>query len=54
MNYIIETIDLIRSNNFYGAGDNIEIAKGKKQIVSNWKVFIRKIKRAYYGNRKEN
>ena len=36
---------MLRSNDFYGGGDNIEIAKGKYQIVSNWSDAKSKIKR---------
>ena len=54
MNYITKAIGLLRFNNYYGAGENIEIAKGKNQIVDSWKVFTRKLKRSYYGNREKN
>lgn len=54
MNYISKTIDLIRSQEFYGTSESIEIAKGKYQIVDSWSVFIRKLKRSIHGNRKRN
>ena len=54
MNYITKTIDLLRAADYYGAGENIEITKGKFQLVDSWKVFIRKIKRSTYGNRERN
>ena len=54
MNYITKVVDLIRANEFYGATENIEIAKGKYQLANNWETFISKIKRSFYGNRKRN
>ena len=42
---IINIVDLVRSADFYGGSETIEIAKGKYQIASNWKQFVRKIKR---------
>ena len=40
MNYITKVIDTLRMDEFYGASENIEIAKGKFQIVRNWKSFM--------------
>lgn len=54
MSYITDTINLLRATDYYGASDNIEIAKGKYQIVDSWSVFIRKLKRSIHGNRKRN
>lgn len=54
MNYITKVVDLIRANEFYGATENIEIAKGKYQLANNWSTFISKIKRTINGNRKRN
>tara|TARA_R110000765_G_scaffold302243_1_gene396562 strand:- start:1491 stop:1664 length:174 start_codon:yes stop_codon:yes gene_type:complete len=45
INEIILALDLLRSNNFYGGSECIEIAKGKNEIVYSWKGFITKIKR---------
>lgn len=42
---IIEIVDLVRNADYYGGTETIEIAKGKNQIASTWKQFIRKIKR---------
>jgi len=42
---IAQIIDLLQKNNFYGAGENTEIAKGKNEIAKNWKDAKRKIKR---------
>tara|TARA_R110000744_G_scaffold117486_1_gene219744 strand:- start:196 stop:366 length:171 start_codon:yes stop_codon:yes gene_type:complete len=44
-------IDILRSNNFYGGGKNIEIAKGKHQMVSEWGELITKIKRLIKAKR---
>ena len=44
-NSIISVINMLRSNDFYGGGDNIEIAKGKNEIASNWGIAKSKIKR---------
>ena len=44
-NSIISVINMLRSNDFYGGGESIEIAKGKYQIVSNWSDAKSKIKR---------
>jgi hypothetical protein len=45
MNDIKYAIDILRTNAFYGGGDNIEIAKGKYQMISNWTDAKTKIKR---------
>ena len=42
---IINIVDIVRNGDFYGGGEWIEIAKGKNQIASPWKGFIRKLKR---------
>lgn len=44
-NSIKAVIDVLRLNDFYGGGKNIEIAKGKYQIASNWSDAKTKIKR---------
>jgi len=44
-NDIKYAIDILRTNDFYGGGDNIEIAKGKYQMISNWNDAKTKIKR---------
>lgn len=49
---IIEIVNKVRSGDFYGGGENIEIAKGKHQAVTNWSEFKRKIKRIYYSKKK--
>ena len=44
-NDITEVIDILRRGDFYGAGDCVEIAKGKRQIVTSWSGLKKKIKR---------
>jgi len=50
-NEIILAINTLRSNDFYGGGENIEIAKGKYQIASNWNDAKTKIKRLIKAKR---
>lgn len=50
-NNIIAVIDMLRLNNFYGVSDNVEIAKGRNQIVYNWKDAKVKIKRLIKAKR---
>jgi len=45
MNEIKQIIDVLRGENFYGAGKFTEIAKGKNQIVTDFKGIKRKITR---------
>jgi len=40
---ISEIIRTLQSNEFYGAGEYTEIAKGKNEIARNWKHAKRKI-----------
>jgi len=42
---ISEIIKILQSNDFYGAGNYTEIAKGKHEIVTTFKGFKRKLKR---------
>lgn len=49
---ITEIIDLLHKDNFYGGGEVIEIAKGKNELVTNWKGFKRKIKRIWLLKKK--
>ena len=50
-NNIKTVIDMLRSDDFYGGGDSIEIAKGKYQIASNWSDAKTKIKRLIKAKR---
>lgn len=40
-------IDILQSDDFYGGGEHIEIAKGKHEYVTTWKGLVRKIKRVW-------
>ena len=40
---IAQIIRTLQSNEFYGAGEFTEIAKGKNEIARNWKDAKRKI-----------
>ena len=42
---IATIIEQLRTQDFYGAGEHTEIAKGKYQMVKDWKGFKRKLKR---------
>ena len=44
---ISEIIKILQDKDYYGAGEYTEIAKGKHQIVTNWRGFKRKIKRQW-------
>jgi hypothetical protein len=44
-NDITDIIRELRKQDFYGAGESVEIAKGKHEIVSSWIGFKRKVKR---------
>ena len=43
---IINIVDLVRSSDWLGGGEFIEIAKGKNQLAHTWKQFKRKLRRA--------
>ena len=45
MNDIIKIIDVLRSADFYGAGKFTEIAKGKREMISDVDTFKTKVKR---------
>jgi hypothetical protein len=49
---ISEIINVLRSNEFFGAGEFTEIAKGKHEIVSNCKQFKNKAKRLWLSLKK--
>ena len=42
---ISEIIKILQDKDYYGAGEYTEIAKGKHQLVLNWRGVKRKIKR---------
>ena len=45
INDIVKIVDALRDGYFYGGGEHIEIAKGKNEIVTDWKSIKEKIKR---------
>ena len=48
---IAEIIRVLQSNDFYGAGNYVEIAKGKFEYVNTWKGFKRKVKRQWQSRK---
>lgn len=42
---IIEIINVLKKSEYYGAGESVEIAKGKKQRATTWKQLKTKVKR---------
>ena len=44
---IAEVIKILREGDFHGAGEYTEIAKGKHELVTDWKSIKRKIKRQW-------
>jgi len=44
---ITEVIKILKEQDYYGAGEYTEIAKGKHQLVKDWSGFKRKIKRQW-------
>jgi len=44
-NSIIGIIDVLKKSEYYGAGEFVELAKGKNQIASTWKQLKTKVKR---------
>jgi len=42
---IAQIIRTLQSNEFYGAGNYTEIAKGKHEYITTYKSFKRKLKR---------
>ena len=48
---ISNIIKVLQSGDFYGAGECVEIAKGKNEYVSTWREFKRKIKRVWLSKK---
>jgi hypothetical protein len=48
---IADIISLLQKSNFYAAGENTEIAKGKNGIVTDWKSFKTKIVRLWQSRK---
>lgn len=49
---ISSILNILTIDPFYGVSENVEIAKGKYEIAHTWKIVWNKIKRHYYGRRK--
>jgi hypothetical protein len=49
---ISEIINVLRSNEFFGAGEFTEIAKGKHEIVTTFKGAKYKIKRLWQSKKR--
>jgi hypothetical protein len=48
---ISQVLNILAADDFYGVSDNIEIAKGKYEIIHTWKDAWYKLKRHYYYGR---
>lgn len=48
---IAQIIKILQSNEFYGAGEFTEVAKGKYELVSRLKDAKRKIKRIWQSKK---
>ena len=46
------TISILQSDSFHGAGEFTELAKGKNELVSDWKGFKDKIIRIWRNKKK--
>jgi|TARA_R110000850_G_scaffold170668_1_gene296070 hypothetical protein len=46
------TISILQSNKFYGAGEFTELAKGKNELVSDWRGFKDKITRVWQSRKR--
>jgi hypothetical protein len=47
-----DIVDLLRTSEFYGVSENVEIAKGKYELPTSWKDAWYKIKRHTKDERK--
>jgi hypothetical protein len=48
---IAQIIDLLHKSEYYGVGKNIEIAKGKHELITDFKTFKTKIKRQWQSRK---
>lgn len=46
-NIMKEILDLLHSDNFYNVSNNVEIAKGKYEMITNFRDAKEKIKRVW-------
>lgn len=49
---MIEIIKALQDNEYFGAGECVEIAKGKHELDYNWSTAKRKIKRAWLSRKR--
>jgi hypothetical protein len=49
---MINIIKVLQDYDHYGIGDNIEIAKGKHELVTRWSDITEKIKRLWLLRKK--
>jgi len=49
---ITDIIRVLQSDDFYNVGKSVEIAKGKHQYISSWKIGKQKILRQWRLRRK--
>lgn len=42
-----ELLDLLHSQEWFGVSENVDIAKGKHEMVTNWRDATQKIKRQW-------
>lgn len=43
--FLIQVIELLKIDTFYGVGENIDIAKGRNELPVNWKGIRNTVKR---------
>ena len=48
---IANIIKTLQSNEFYGAGEYTELAKGKNEYITTWKGLVIKCKRIWLNKR---
>lgn len=46
-----ELLDLLHSKDFYGVSNTVDIAKGKHELITDWKDVRKKIKRVWQSKR---
>ena len=49
---IKDIIELLNKDEFYGAGEFTELAKGKNEYVTSWSDFKTKVKRVWQSHKK--
>lgn len=42
-----DLLDLLHSQDFYGVSNTVDIAKGKHELITDWKDVRKKIKRVW-------